>query len=154
MIELREITPENYSQALDLDVHPEQGALVASVTRTLADAFVWQGSIFRLAYDGDVMVGFLLVFPYERQKENVVNIVRLMIDAKHQGRGLGRGLLTTAVTWVSGFHPRPSLIRISTVADNHVALSLYRSLGFQDAGLENGEIALYRKVWLNVQVPR
>ncbi len=34
-------------------------------------------------------------------------------------------------------------LRISTLPDNTVALSLYRSVGFQERGLESGEIALY-----------
>lgn len=146
MIELREITPENYAQALELAVHSEQGAFVAGITKTLADAYVWRESIFRIAFEGDVVVGYLLVFPFERETKSIVNIVRLMIDARYQGKGLGGDLLRAALVWVSGFYPRPRSIRISTVVDNTVALSLYKSLGFHEAGIEDGEIALYRDV--------
>lgn len=146
MIELREITPENYAQALELSVRFEQDAFVAGITKSLAEAYVWRESIFRLAFDGDVVVGYLLVFSFERETKSIVNIVRLMIDARYQGKGLGGDLLRAAIVWVSGFHPRPRTIRISTMADNTVALSLYRSLGFHEAGIEDGEIALYREV--------
>lgn len=146
MIELRVITPDNYAQALELAVHPEQSAFVAGITRTLADAYVWQDSIFRLVFDDGVAVGYLLVFPFERESRRIVNIVRLAIDARHQGRGLGSCVLKAAMKWISGFHPVPCSIRISTLPSNVVALSLYRSHGFQEAGIEDGEIALYYEI--------
>ncbi len=116
---------------------------------------MWRESIFRLAFDGDVVVGYLLVFPFERETKSIVNIVRLMIDARYQGKGLGGDLLRAAIVWVSGFQPRPRTIRISTMADNTVALSLYRSLGFHEAGIEDGEIALCcRKTSMEIVVLR
>ena len=47
--------------------------------------------------------------------------------------------------WVSGFSPRPELLRISTLPENEVALGLYLSLGFEIQGQEEGEVALYRR---------
>ncbi len=146
MIELHPITPENYSEALELSVLPEQQAFVAGILKTLADAYVWHDSLFRLAFEGDVVVGYLLVFPFEREGKRIVNIVRLMIDARYQGKGLGSDLLETAIDWISRFEPRPNLVRISTLPDNAVALSLYKSHGFNEAGVEDGEIALYREM--------
>lgn len=146
MIELRAITADSYVQALELSVRPDQSDFVAGITKTLADAYVWQDSTFRLVFDDGIAVGYLLVFPFERESRRIVNIVRLAIDARHQGRGLGRGLLDVAMKWISGFHPAPSTIRISTLPSNEVALSLYRSRGFQEAGIEDGEIALYYEI--------
>jgi ribosomal protein S18 acetylase RimI-like enzyme len=146
MIELRAITPDSYAQALGLSVHPEQSAFVAGITKTLADAYVWQDSVFRLVFNDEVAVGYLLVFPFEREFRPIVNIVRLAIDARHQGRGLGGGLLEATMKWISGFQPAPSTIRVSTLPSNDIALSLYRSHGFHEAGIENGEIALYYEI--------
>jgi diamine N-acetyltransferase len=149
LIELVPISPENYAEALKLAVHPEQETFVAGIVQTLADAYVWHESEFRLAFNDDVAVGYLLVFPFDRQEQRLVNIVRLMIDSKSQGKGLGGSLLDSAIEWISDFEPRPDLLRISTLPDNAVALSLYKSRGFEDAGTEDGEVALYKRVGID-----
>ncbi len=144
MIDLRPITPKNHLQVRNLSVHAEQKRFVASIDKTLADAFVWQGASFRVAFEDDAPVGFILVFPFDEGGEHVVNIVRLMIDARYQGRGLGRVLLNRTLEWISSFTPTVDLVRISTLPDNEVALALYKSSGFQERGVEEGEIVLYR----------
>ena len=148
MIELRPITPENHLQARKLSVRADQERWVASIDKSLADAFVWQGASFRIAYVDDVPVGCILIFPFAAGEERVVvNIVRLMIDARFQGRGLGRELLNETLDWISSLAPPVDCIRISTLPDNEVALTLYKSGGFQERGIEEGEIALYREVY-------
>ena len=131
MIELRPITPENHLQARKLSVRADQERWVASIDKSLADAFVWQGASFRIAYVDDVPVGFILIFPF----------------ARFQGRGLGRELLNETLDWISSLAPPVDCIRISTLPDNEVALTLYKSGGFQERGIEEGEIALYREVY-------
>lgn len=107
---------------------------------------MWRESRFRLAYDGEVAVGCLLVAPFERGGDPIVNIVRLMIEHRHQGQGLGRGILQATIDWISNFDPKPMRIRISTLANNAVALSLDKSHGFNETGTEDGEIVLYRTI--------
>ena len=143
MIELRPITPENHRAARRMKVRDDQAHLVAPIESSLADAFVYSTSSFMVAFEGDVPVGYVLVQPFDEDGKRVVNIVRVMIDADHQGRGLGRELLEGTIRWVSAFEPTPERLRISTLPDNAVALGLYRSLGFQARGMEEGEIALY-----------
>ncbi len=145
MIDLRPITPDNHIDARKLAVHPEQERWVASIDKSLADAFVWQDSIFRVAFDNDLPVGFILVFPFDQTGKRIVNIVRLMIDARFQGRGLGRELLNETLDWIGSFIPAVDNIRISTMPENTVALALYTSAGFVERGIEDGEIALYRE---------
>lgn len=86
----------------------------------------------------------------ETRQGHIVNIVRLMIDARHQGKGLGSDLLKVATVWISGFHPRPHTIRISTVPENVTAFLLYKSQGFHETGIEDGEVALYRDIGVDV----
>ena len=144
-IELCRITPENHKAVRALSVRSDQTHLVASVDASLADAYVWQGSLFRAACEDGVPVGYVLVYPFDRDGLRIVNIVRLMVAADHQGRGLGRAILSTTLEWISNFSPRPDALRISTLAENEVALSLYLSMGFEIQGTEEGEIALYRR---------
>ena len=86
---LRPVTPENYDSVLDLRVSPEQERFVAPVTKSLADAFVYESAQVRIGYEEETPVGFVLVFPFDRANQPVVNIVRLLIDQRYQQRGLG-----------------------------------------------------------------
>lgn len=143
MIKLREITPDNYQEARKLDVRPDQQNFVAPIIKSLADAFVYKQDRFRLAYAGEAIVGYTLITPYQREGRQYINIIRLMIDQKYQGRGLGRALLKETLQWIDTFEPKPEIIRISAVPENEPAIALYKSEGFIAADIEEGELALY-----------
>jgi len=143
VIELEAVTPANYDEVLLLRVAPAQEHLIAPVVKSLADAFVW-GAEPRVARSAGQLVGLVLVFPFELAAEPVVNIVRLMIDHRHQGRGLGRLLIDSTIDWVATFRPRPSRLRVATFPENERALILYRTAGFQGSDIENGEVVLWR----------
>ena len=145
-LKLRNITPLNHEQARQLSVFAHQEKFVASIEKTLADAYVWSDALFRLAFEDDHAVGFILVFPFEDDGANVVNIVRLMIDKEHQGRGLGRELLAATLDWIKSFEPVVDEVRISTLLGNAVALDLYRDIGFQDHAIVEGEQVLSLKL--------
>ena len=144
-IELVPISPDNHKAVRALAVKPEQTHLVAGVDASLADAYVWKDALFRAAYQGDEPIGYVMLYPFRRDGVEIVNIVRLMIAAAHQGQGLGRATLTRTLDWISGLSPQPELVRISTLPENEVALGLYLSMGFEVRGNEDGEIALYRR---------
>lgn len=144
MIRLEPITPDNQKAVREMSVREDQQHLVAPVELSLADAYVWKESSFRAAYKDESPVGYVLVFPFTESDQRIVNIVRLMIDARYQGSGLGRALLITTLEWIESFSPVVDKVRISALPENEVALRLYRSEGFEDAGLEDGEVALYR----------
>ena len=143
---LQTISPLNHERARQLSVWPHQKDFIASIDKTLADAFVWSDALFRIAFEGDTPVGFILVFPFEDNSENVVTIVRLMIDKDHQGRGLGQGLLEVTLEWIRSFNPRVDEVRISTLPANTVALNLYRRMGFHDVEIVDGEQVLSLKL--------
>jgi len=144
-IELVEISEDNHRAVRALAVRPDQTHLVASVDGSLADAYVWKDALFRAALMDGTPIGYVVVFPFDRDGYRVINIVRLMVDARYQGQGHGRAILTTTLNWVSTFTPRPDLLRISTLPENEPALALYLSLGFEPRGTEDGEVALYRR---------
>ena len=142
MLTLQEISTKNHELVRKLTVRPDQEKYVASIDKTLADAFVWRNARFRVAYKGDEAVGFVLVYPFKESGANIVNIVRLMIDARHQGRGLGRETLGATLAWIRTFRPDVDKVQISTHPENSVALHLYRRMGFQKVGIVNGEQVL------------
>ena len=150
LITLTPITPENYKLALALSVRPDQHDLVATVQQSLADAYVYKEAEFRLAFSGDQLVGYLLIFPYQSGEQQCVNIVRLMIDHRYQGQGLGRSLLDAALRWIQTLSPTVDRVRISTLPKNETALALYKSVGIVEKGIEENEITFYLEVPRNL----
>ncbi len=140
MLTLREITPENHLDVRALKVHSHQSHFVADVDKSLADAYVWNGALARAAYEDDIAIGFVLIFPFQKNGLEIVNIVRFLVDAKFQGQGLGKRFFQAVLDWVDTFSP--NLVRISTVPENEAALALYKQMGFVETGLEDGEIVL------------
>lgn len=141
MIKLRDVTPENHLLIRSLSVHPNQTRFVASVDKSLADAFVWKDALVRAGYHEGEAFGFVMIFPYQQDQIASVNIVRLMVDANHQGQGLGRKLLSETLNWIAS--TAAQRVRISTLPENHIALSLYKDFGFVESGIEEGEVAMY-----------
>ncbi|MFT7218451.1 MAG: diamine N-acetyltransferase [Candidatus Azotimanducaceae bacterium] len=141
MIELRDVTPDNHLDIRSLAVHPTQQQFVATVDKTLADAFVWKEALVKAGYVDGEAFGLVMIFPYEEEGASMINIVRIMVAAKHQGKGLGRALLNETLHWIDALAAQR--VRISTFSDNVVALSLYKNIGFVEIGIEDGEVALY-----------
>jgi RimJ/RimL family protein N-acetyltransferase len=137
-LQLVPISPANYKLALELNVRPDQQGLVAPVQKSLADAYIYPEPLFRLAFLEGVVVGYLLLFPFDSDRGRMVNIVRLMIDQRFQGQGLGRHLLLTTLNWIKTFEPMVETVRISTLLHNDVALRLYESVGFIREGVKHG----------------
>ena len=141
MIELRDVTPENHHEVRALSVHPNQAKFVASVDSSLADAFVWEDALVKAGYHEGEAFGFVMIFPFEQDRIPIVNIVRIMVDATRQRQGLGRMLLSETLRWIRTTDAQR--VRISTLSENAVALSLYKEFGFVESGIEDGEIAMY-----------
>ncbi|WP_300713782.1 hypothetical protein [uncultured Acetatifactor sp.] len=59
MVELREITKENYEECLQLDIAESQKDFVSSTVHSLAQAWVYYDTAFPFAiYANNTMVGF------------------------------------------------------------------------------------------------
>jgi ribosomal protein S18 acetylase RimI-like enzyme len=142
-MKLEPVTNASRALAEGLAVRPDQEAFVASFAKTLADAEADQAALLRLAIVDRQPVGYVLLRPDEIDGYRVVSILRLAIDHRWQGRGLGRLLLETVLGWIDTFRPAVDLVRISAVEENRSALSLYESTGFRRMGIEDGEVALY-----------
>lgn len=142
-MKLVEITPENYQAAEAMSVKPEQSDFVATVIESLADVFVYKTPEFRLAVHDETVIGYAVIVLRERDGKPCVTIMRMMIDQNWQGKGFGRKLLSLTFDWIRERHPTVDCIRIASAPENTVATALYKSAGFVEAGLENGDIALY-----------
>ena len=66
MVELREITKENYEECLNLNIAENQEDFVSSTVHSLAQAWVYYDTAFPFAvYVNNTMVGFIMLGYYE-----------------------------------------------------------------------------------------
>ena len=143
MIDLREITEENFIDAFHLKLAPEQERFVSHPIRSLAQAYVYREQCQPFGiYEGDVMVGYVMaIYDYDT---NEYNIWHMMIDESNQRRGYGRVALDRVLDYIKD-KPFGSSDRITLTCnrDNIQALNLYKSRGFTETGaMDEDEIEL------------
>ncbi len=140
-MELREITGENYQQVLNLSTGAGQEEFVAQNVRSMAQAWVFRDRARPYAlYEGEEPVGFIM-FDWRPEKK-WVEIWRLMIDYRHQGKGYGRRAMELALEKIrrAGVFDR---VQLYYVPGNEKARALYRNLGFGETGNTlDGEIQM------------
>ncbi len=143
-IRLEEVTPQNFWQCINLKVADEQANFVAPNVRSIAESKVYPFLVPLAVYNGDEVVGFTLSGRYPDSGKYY--IVRLMIDASHQGKGYGRAMTQKLIERMRR-QPDCRDIYLSFVPGNEVAETLYRSLGFERTGEtdEFGEIIMRLK---------
>ncbi len=87
-------------------------------------------------YCDDIMVGFLM-FGWDTDLEHW-SLVRFMVDARYQGRGIGQQALRI---FLSRFRTKyglvPLCLRVNR--DNDAAIHLYKKLGFEQTGVIDDE---------------
>ena len=155
-ISLQPVDSSNYRQCIDLTVAPDQERFVASNLQSLADAYVWrEGAEPYAVYSDDEMIGFALLFPLGKGEPDgsvppadTVRgfiLVRLMVDRRFQGRGLGRAALEAIVELIRS-RGVPT-IRLSVVPENQQALEFYRRNAFSETGeIQEGELVMERQI--------
>ncbi len=140
-MELKTITEQNYQKILDLSTGAGQEEFVAQNVRSLAQAWVFRDRARPYAlYEGEEPVGFIM-FDWRPEKK-WVEIWRLMIDHRFQGKGYGRAAVQKALEFLreSGLFEK---VQINYVEENQGAKHLYRSMGFQETGaMEGNEVVM------------
>ena len=141
MIELRNITEDNYRECLDLKVSESQKDFVAPNRHSLAQAWVFYDSAYPFAiYADDIMVGFIMLGYIKEEKQYTV--WRLMIDEKFQKKGYGKAALYLGIEYLQkefGINE----VYLSYAPENAVGEALYESAGFKKTGeIEDGEIIM------------
>ena len=123
---------------LALRVTPEQQRFVGRVADLLADAQGRASADPLVLLRGDEAVGLCCI---ERQARVIapigfeapaVGLRGYLIDARWQGRGLGRDALSLLLEILPQRHPSAQLLVLSVDAGNVAALGLYRQAGFVD----------------------
>lgn len=142
-IALRRIDESNFLDAFRLELAEGQEAFVSHPIRSLAQAYVYyhQCTPFGI-YAGEAMVGYVMVI-YDYDTEEY-NLWHLMIDKKHQGRGYGKQAVLACLDYIrqKPFGPGNTIL-LTCHEQNSAALTLYKSLGFQETGnLDDAEIEM------------
>ena len=132
MVELREITKDNYEECINLSIFDSQKTFVSSNAYSLAQAWVYYKTAYPFAvYADNVMVGFIMLGYYEAEK--YYTVWKFMIDARYQKSGYGKKALKLGVDYlINRFKVKE--IYTAYEAHNHVAKNLYTSLGFHETG--------------------
>jgi len=133
---LREITKGNFSECINLKTAEGQERFVAPNVRSIAESKVEPYLVPLAIYDDNMMVGFTL---YGRDPEDGnYYIVRLMIDAKHQGKGYAKKAMHELIKQLKDV-PECREVFLSYVPVNRAAERLYLGLGFQKTGKVDGD---------------
>jgi diamine N-acetyltransferase len=145
-ITLREITAESVRAVMKLAVTQYQNRFVAPNAWSLGQALFSPQAWYRAIYLAEVPVGFVmladqsLLHPMPENPE--VKVWRLMVDAKHQRKGVGRAAMLQVIAHVrsKGLFEK---LTISYVPEEGGPEKLYLSLGFRPTGeMDEDEVVM------------
>lgn len=140
-ISLREITPENFKECINLNVSEAQTNFVASNLMSIAQAKIYPTANPFAVYAGEKLVGFVM-YGFDEDDQHFY-LGRLMIDEKHQGKGFGKAATLEVIRRMKEIKDCRE-IYLSFVPENTAAEKLYTSVGFERTGesSESGEIVM------------
>lgn len=140
-VRLEPITPQNFDECIDLKVSDAQTGFVASNLYSIAQTKVYPDMEPFAVYAGDQMVGFVM-FGFSVNFKRYF-LVRLMVDARFQGKGYGRAATLEVIEKMRRIEDCKE-IYLSCVPENTNAERLYKSIGFERTGEinEGGEIVM------------
>lgn len=146
LVTLQEITAETVRAVIRLSVTDYQNRFVASNATSLSQALFSPQAWYRAIYLGDEPVGFVMLSDeslLEPMPENPeVGVWRFMVDAKHQGKGIGRVAMLLIIEHVRGKGIFRRL-ELSYVPGEGGPEKLYLSLGFRPTGkVDAGQIVM------------
>jgi len=141
---VRPVDAGNAAAVMKLQVAAGQRTLVATAERSLAQVAYEPAGRALAMFDGDEAVGMMLLYDARLDKDGPADelyVWRLMVDARHQGRGLGR----RAMQWVIDEARRMGLptVGLSHAQEPGHAGPFYEKLGFRYTGeVDDGELKM------------
>ena len=143
MTNLRKITEDNFIDAFNLKLTPEQEHFVSHPIRSLAQAYVYREQCQPFGiYEGDTMVGYVMViYDYDIPE---YDIWHMMIDESKQRQGYGSAALDQVLAYI---RTKPfgdsNRVALTCNEENTRALNLYKRKGFTETGtVDEDEIEL------------
>lgn len=139
-VELREITSETVGAVIRLTLTPEQRCFVAPNAASLAQAHFSEEAWIRGVWNDGELAGFVMLEDQSLRSvpppQPAIGLWRLMVDHRHQGRGVGRAIVgqVAAMARARGF----DRLHTSYVVAEGGPEGFYRSLGFLPTGEIDG----------------
>ena len=145
-VTLREITADTVREVTKLSVREDQKHFVASNAVSLAQALFSPEAWYRAIYAGNELAGFVMLHDESLRSppplEPGIGVWRFMIDARYQGKGIGKAALQQVIEYVRAKGAFRK-IELSYVPGPGSPEAFYRSFGFQPNGkIDEGEIVL------------
>jgi diamine N-acetyltransferase len=140
-VTLRPVTRDNFEAVTDLELLPHQADYLASNSYSIAQASFYPHLKPRAVYADETLVGFMMYAVPRADGEGEpgeYGIWRFMVDAKHQGGGLGRRALGALLDEIRA-HGDARRITISYMPDNTAAQRFYASFGFVERGIDDSD---------------
>jgi diamine N-acetyltransferase len=137
-IELREVTDANRAAIEDLHAGPAEGRFVSSVADSLEEAAEEpEGSPwYRAVYEGGEPVGFVMLsWNVTPRPPDIIGpwfLWKLIVDERHQGRGIGRAIVESVVELIRA-EGATELFTSHVLADGGPD-GFYERLGFVPTG--------------------
>jgi diamine N-acetyltransferase len=144
-VALREITKDTLRAVLDLRVAPHQERFVAPNAVSVAEAYFSRDlAWFRGIYLDEDPVGFVML---EDDPERCSYFLwRFMVDARYQGRGIGKEALEAVMDHVRT-RPGASVLSLTCVPGEGGPGPFYEKMGFTYTGEEeHGERVMRREL--------
>jgi diamine N-acetyltransferase len=149
-VSLREITPKNFKECLELKVADDQILFVAPNVKSIAISKVFPACLPFAVYADEQMVGFIM-YGFDA-KDGRFYLERLMIDEKFQGKGYGRAATLEVIERLKE-NADCKEIYLSFYPENTNAERLYKSIGFVRTGeISQGEIVMRYTIENNEQL--
>lgn len=141
-VSLREVTAQNVRDVCRLAVDPAQLGYVAPNAVSLAEALVNPEAWYRAIYADDALAGFVMVWDESlrvpRPAAPNLGLWRLMVDARFQGKGIGRAALEQVIAHVRGKGVSSRFVT-SYVPGPASPEPFYSKLGFRPTGEMDGD---------------
>ena len=135
MISLEPVTADNWRGCAELTVHPGQRAFVNDVTFYLC--LCHYGDTWKpLAIVRDEAVVGFVMWGVDDDRSRWIG--GLVVDAAHQGQGIGRAAVELLREQLIAEPDCPN-VALSYSPENTVARSLYLKLGFRETGETEGD---------------
>lgn len=142
LVTLRQITAETVIPVVRLSVAESQKGFVAANSVSLAQALFAPEAWYRAIYFGEELAGFVMLEDESLRSppppQPKVGVWRFMIDAKLQGRGIGRAALQQVIEQVRAKGIFKSL-ELSYVPGPGCPEPFYLGLGFRHTGRVDGK---------------
>jgi len=139
-IKLRPIDRSLWEACCTLKASEKQRGFVAPNTYSLAQA-AYEPDTFPMGILEDGALAGFIMYDFDSDL-NSWEMCRLMVDEKHQKKGIGEKAIRLLLDYVTARHGHVEF-HTSAVQGNAVAIALYEKMGFQKTGeIVGGEVVM------------